>query len=522
MSSATRLTAPPPRVGFRGAPPARTLKEDPVPHGSSDEGRAPKQPVIIPRVLPGPGPRHYRRRLLVLFMADVLALSLCMVMAAGGHTLVFGIGQVLPRALAAGVALATGLFAASGLYSVFPRQPVIEVRTIAYGLGAACGLLAVTSLAIAPILSSGLRISGVLGFAFGLAVFAVPTARLTARALFAGRPWWGCQTVVLSDGQEGHDLVEMLRRRPELGLTPTVVLDDRAEAGNKIADVLVAGPLSLAPRYALEHRVPYAVVAMPSAGRERIVEVVDQYARHFDRVLVVPDLAGLTSLWVSARDLDGTLGLEIRHRLLARWRQRLKRAVDLVTVVALAPFLLPIGLLLAAIIKLDDREGAVLYRQDRLGRGGRCFTLYKFRSMRTGAEGLLRELLARDPAAREEYAHYAKLKNDPRVTRVGRWLRKTSLDELPQLLNVFRGEMSLVGPRAYLPGELERMGGKEQTILRVRPGITGLWQVSGRNRLPFDNRLDLDVRYIRNWSVSLDLYLLARTVPVVLTGHGAA
>ena len=113
-------------------------------------------------------------------------------------------------------------------------------------------------------------------------------------------------------------------------------------------------------------------------------------------------------------------------------------------------------------------------------------------------------------------------RQDPRVTRVGRLLRSLRLDELPQLINVIRGEMSLVGPRAYLPGELERMSGKEQTILRVRPGITGLWQVSGRNRLPFDDRLDLDVRYIRNWSVSLDLYLLARTVPVVLTGHGAA
>ena len=520
MSSVPPMTiSSPPRAGVRGPVPTRAPQSERA-SPSVEMTQAAKE-TLAPLVLPGPGVRHYRRRLIVLFLTDALALGLCMVLAAGAHSLLFDTGQVLPRALAAGVAIALGLFAASGLYSVFPRPPVAEVRTLALGLITACVLLAMTALAIAPILISGLRVAGVLGFGFGLAVFLVPAARLTARALCASRPWWGCQTVVLGDGDEGRALVEMLKQRPELGLSPAVLLDDHLEAGTEVAGVPVAGPIALASRYALEHRVPYAIVAMPCAGRERIVDVVDQHGRHFDRVLVVPDLAGLTSLWVSARDLGGTLGLEIRHRLLAQWRQRFKRIVDLVTVLLMAPLLLPIGLAVAAFVRFDSK-GAVLYRQERLGRDGRNFTLYKFRSMHVGAEGLLRGLLARDPEARKEYARFAKLKNDPRVTRVGRWLRKTSLDELPQLLNVLRGEMSLVGPRAYLPGELERMSGKEQTILRVRPGITGLWQVSGRNRLPFDDRLDLDVRYIRNWSVSLDLYLLARTVPVVLTGHGAA
>src|SRR5690606_35694104 len=309
-------------------------------------------------------------------------------------------------------------------------------------------------------------------------------------------------------GASGRAVVATLRRQPELGLAPAVLLEDAAAYGERVAGVPVAGPLALAPRYAIENRVPYAIVAMPEASRERIVEVVDRYTRHFERVLVIPNLSGLTSLWVQARDLDGTLGIEIRHRLLVRWRQRLKRVVDLGVVLAAAPLILPLGLLIALLIRLDS-PGPVFFRQERLGRGGRCFPFYSFRSMHVGAAALLRDLLARDEAAREEYARYAKLRNDPRVTRVGRWIRKTSLDELPQFINVLLGDMSVVGPRAYLPVELERMQGRERTILRVRPGITGLWQVSGRNQISFEGRLALDIRYIRDWSVSLDLYLLA-------------
>jgi len=141
--------------------------------------------------------------------------------------------------------------------------------------------------------------------------------------------------------------------------------------------------------------------------------------------------------------------------------------------------------------------------------------------MYTNAEERLRHLLEQNPYMREEYELFHKLKNDPRVTRAGRFLRKLSLDELPQLWNVLRGEMSLVGPRAYLPRELPAMEGAERIILRVLPGVTGLWQVSGRSEISFSDRLEIDVYYVRNWSMWLDLYILARTVWVVLFGRGA-
>ena len=156
-----------------------------------------------------------------------------------------------------------------------------------------------------------------------------------------------------------------------------------------------------------------------------------------------------------------------------------------------------------------------------LGRDGKLFSCLKFRTMVPDAEAALQRLLAEDPQAREEYAKYHKLREDPRVTRVGRFLRKTSLDELPQLWNVLRGEMSLVGPRPYLPRESEDIGVTQSDILRVYPGITGPWQVNGRNHASFDERVRMDAHYVRDWSVWLDIVLLARTVRTLVSDRGA-
>jgi lipopolysaccharide/colanic/teichoic acid biosynthesis glycosyltransferase len=197
-----------------------------------------------------------------------------------------------------------------------------------------------------------------------------------------------------------------------------------------------------------------------------------------------------------------------------------KRAFDMV---AAALILLVAAPVLAAVwltIRLTSR-GPVLFVQARLGRGGARFGAFKFRTMVVDAEARLDALLASDPQAAEEYRVYKKLRRDPRVTAVGNVLRRLSLDELPQLLNVLRGEMSLVGPRCYLPRELPEMGAAAHEILSVTPGITGLWQVSGRNGTTFAERVRIDVGYARSASLALDLKILAKTVRVVATGHGA-
>jgi Undecaprenyl-phosphate galactose phosphotransferase WbaP len=236
--------------------------------------------------------------------------------------------------------------------------------------------------------------------------------------------------------------------------------------------------------------------------------------------LVVPDLFGLSSLWVAARDLQGTVALEVRQQLLLPGPRLLKRVLDLAATLALGLFSLPVLALVAVAVKLDS-PGPVFFAQTRIGKGGRKFRAWKFRTMVRDAEEVLERYLLEHPELREEWLQDQKLRQDPRVTRVGRFLRRTSLDELPQLWNVLRGEMSLVGPRPIVDAEVPRYGPRFALYAQVLPGITGLWQVSGRNDTTYEERVELDSYYVRNWSPWLDLYILARTVWVVLTARGA-
>lgn len=197
----------------------------------------------------------------------------------------------------------------------------------------------------------------------------------------------------------------------------------------------------------------------------------------------------------------------------------IKRAIDVVLAAAAGLFLLPVLLAIAAIVRLDSR-GPVLFVQPRMGRGGRDFSMVKFRTMHVDGEERLERLLAVSPEAREEFETFRKLADDPRLTRSGRFLRRYSLDELPQFLSVLAGDMSIVGPRPYLREETVGMDGREDLILSMRPGLTGLWQISGRNKLTFAQRVAMDVAYVRDWRLAEDLRILLRTPWIVLTGWG--
>src|SRR5262249_13099512 len=181
---------------------------------------------------------------------------------------------------------------------------------------------------------------------------------------------------------------------------------------------------------------------------------------------------------------------------------------------------LPLFLVICALIRLSG-PGPIFYGQRRIGRGHRTFTAWKFRSMMIHADKVLADYLARNPEAAEEWERGHKLRNDPRVTRIGRFLRRTSLDELPQLWNILCGEMSLVGPRPIVEGEIEKYGEVFELYTQVRPGVTGLWQVSGRNNTTYQERIEFDEYYVKNWSVWLDVYILGCTVKAVLLSEGA-
>jgi lipopolysaccharide/colanic/teichoic acid biosynthesis glycosyltransferase len=209
-----------------------------------------------------------------------------------------------------------------------------------------------------------------------------------------------------------------------------------------------------------------------------------------------------------------------KSRSRSRYGDRLKRGMDILLTVLFVPVILPFCFLVGLIIKIDSR-GPILVKVKRLGKGYTSFYKYKFRTMVPDAEQVLTQLVESDPEVRREYFATYKIKNDPRITRFGRWLRKTSLDELPQFLNVLKGEMSWVGPRDILQSELAKYGECGPKFVTVKPGITGLWQVSGRSKLSYSQRVELDMFYIDNVSFFLDLTILARTVPVVLFGDGA-
>ena len=200
--------------------------------------------------------------------------------------------------------------------------------------------------------------------------------------------------------------------------------------------------------------------------------------------------------------------------------QRLKRVVDIILVLSVIPLALP---LLGAILLLVclDSPGKAIFQQERVGKNGRKFKVWKVRTMVENADRVLDEYLTEHPELRPGWEKTRKLKNDPRVTRVGRILRHTSVDELPQFWNVLKAEMTLIGPRPILPEEIEEYGDSYTLYVKVLPGLTGLWQVLGRNDLEFQQRVRLDEEYILNWSISMDIHILIQTVKVVITGYGA-
>ena len=197
-----------------------------------------------------------------------------------------------------------------------------------------------------------------------------------------------------------------------------------------------------------------------------------------------------------------------------------KRAVDLLCALSLFILLFPLWLMVAVAVRASS-PGPVFFGHERVGFGGMTFRCWKFRTMVTNGDAVLEASFARNPAARAEWDRDRKLKSDPRVTRIGHVLRKTSVDELPQLLNVILGEMSLVGPRPVVTDELERYGPDITAYLAARPGITGLWQTSGRSDTTYGERVTLDRRYAAEWSFAMDLWILLKTVPAVLAARGS-
>jgi exopolysaccharide biosynthesis polyprenyl glycosylphosphotransferase len=339
------------------------------------------------------------------------------------------------------------------------------------------------------------------------------------------------RTLVIGAGTVGSYLVRQLQRRQSFYLPVGMLDDDPAKIGTTIDGVPVLGPIAELETIAHREKVDEVIVAFPSATHARIMQVLDQCLRLKLPWKVVPDLYDLMLDRFRVDAVGEVPLLTMKGSNIVGFNYALKRTLDLTASIAgLLAMGLPM-LAIAAAIRLTSR-GPALYKQTRLGYQGREFRLLKFRTMYTDNDTTIHRAYAKawiegkTGGAGEESAHSGgeragvhKIVRDPRVTAGGRLLRKFSLDELPQVLNVLRGEMSLVGPRPPIPYEVQEYKEWHKRRFEAHPGITGLWQVGGRNRLSFDDMVRLDLEYLENWSLEMDARIFFKTIPVVLFGR---
>jgi exopolysaccharide biosynthesis polyprenyl glycosylphosphotransferase len=381
--------------------------------------------------------------------------------------------------------------------------------------------------------------SGTIAAAFAAFALKIPTQRSWVLAA-----WAGCTVAVLATrfayrailrsmrrsgvlvsrmlivgaGREGRDLCRSVNRARRLGFQVVGFLDDTMPPGPVTAGLPeLLGPTTAVREVVRDHDVHAVLVAGGSVAMEtaeRVYRDVQELPVDFH---LSTGLLGVAASRVAVQRIEDAPVLGLRRVELSSWQRVVKRVFDVVVAGTLLLALAPVLVGCAVAVRLSG-PGPILFRQRRFGRDGQVFSIHKFRSMVADAEG-------RQPALRE-HGNEAdgplfKLHHDPRVTRVGRVLRAWSLDELPQLFDVLRGDMSLVGPRPFVTHEVDLTDPWALTRLRVKPGLTGLWQVSGRHRLPFDDLIRYDLFYVENWSLSMDMFVLLRTVPAVLGRTGA-
>jgi Undecaprenyl-phosphate galactose phosphotransferase WbaP len=402
------------------------------------------------------------------------------------------------------------------LFEVYPgvrSSPVDEIRRISL---ANAGAFLFVSVMLA--LHRAAPISQLICLlAWLVASVVILVMRTAVRRIGSRFDWWGYPVVVCGGGEIALSILRKLKSQPHLGLCPVAVVSDYI-ADRYLEDVSVCQSEYLSQ--IVSSGVRHAIVAAPELSQSEFIEVLERVGDDFPHMILIPDTDFLWKAGSHTQDLVGILGLQVRNNLLHGGSRIAKRAIDLTCSTLLALLVLPVMAVIALLIALESGF-PVFYSQKRLGYDGRTFHIWKFRTMVQNAAEVLEISLASNAELRNEWSANQKLRNDSRITRVGKVLRKTSLDELPQLWNVIKGEMSLVGPRPIVGSEVAKYKTAYSTYMKTTPGLTGLWQVSGRNRTTYAERIAYDIYYVRNWSVWMDIYLLAKTVLVVLTGDGA-
>jgi exopolysaccharide biosynthesis polyprenyl glycosylphosphotransferase len=352
--------------------------------------------------------------------------------------------------------------------------------------------------------------------AVGLALILLVLWRVIAHMIFR---WRGIhikarRVLILGAGSIGRKVGDQICRKPQFGLTLVGYLDDDIAILSNQMELL--GPLDATRKLVLVNQIDDVIISLPMGEHQRTTQIVCELQDLPIRIWVIPDYFALALHQARIEDLAGIPMLDLRAPALDEYQRMVKRGFDIVLSILLLPFILPIIAVIVVAIWLDDR-GPVFYYTRRAGENGKVFTMIKFRTMVVNADKKLQEVMRKDSNG---YLIH-KTEDDPRVTRIGRFLRRASLDEVPQLLNVLKGDMSLVGPRPELPEFVERYDLWQRKRFAVPQGLTGWWQINGRSDKPMHLHTDEDLYYVQNYSIWFDLYILFKTIWTVLYGRGA-
>lgn len=470
---------------------------------SEHRGRGKSQAFDAPAPAPASGRWQTLRTALPLLTADICA-ALVATLAAYALTRAIWPGAELRwSGLALGVTLLVvvvnqllGLYPGSGL------SAVAEMRLTSRGALYAMTLFVIFAL---PALGTSAAMRMLVPLTWGLLLVLLPLGRLPVRAVFSRYRWWGQPALIVGNDTNASATYSFFHRNPRFGLRPLGYVGD-AELGEGADSSLIRSSNGAC-----------LIVAVPRMSHYGMQTELHYYRS--PQRLLLSHLSGASTIGGQASGFLDRLASAEPNAAGSSMRL-VKRGIDVFAACVGGVLILPLVAAIAILIKLQS-PGPVFFCQDRIGRNGSRFRVWKFRTMICDADKALAEYLAANPAAREEYARVHKLKDDPRITSIGHWLRKTSLDELPQLWNVLLGQMTLVGPRPIMPFESAKYGDRFKYYCAATPGMTGLWQVSGRNDTTYDERVYLDTLYVSSWSVWLDMYILVLTIKVVLFRQGA-
>jgi len=358
----------------------------------------------------------------------------------------------------------------------------------------------------------------VVSFLFSVIILMI--CRGAAHSIISFTKMRGIPAVIFGAGHTGRLVVDRMLKANRIGYEPVLILDDDPDSGDSYRNIPIIHDTLLGPELVARYNIKMAIVAMPNLNQAEMTRMINYSVSAFRYNVLIPDFFSINNIWMSVRDFGGVLGFATSHKLKMYWNIAIKRILDVGLVVFGGIVILPFLLFIALLVKVSS-PGPVLYAHKRLGLNGKSFKAYKFRSMVLDADKKLETILNADPRLSAEWKKTQKLKNDPRVTSIGKFLRRTSFDEFPQLINILKGDMSLVGPRPVTEPELEKYGENAQRILTVKPGLTGLWQISGRSDTDYAERVSYDLYYLQSWSVWIDLWILYRTPAVIFKGKGA-